>query len=653
MKKKKQLSKSNCSGPLILFAVICLYAVNASGECVKGDCENGQGMFIPQNDAECIKGDCINGQGTYTESYTGYNIESVARKKISYKGKITYTGQFKDGKADGQGILTTTTITITNLPDVPDVPDVPDLTSEMKYTGEFRNGKAEGEGTFVLALTPNALLKTEYTGEFKNGKSDGKGTLLHPGYLKYVGEFKNGNAHGQGKMSFLFDSSNSQLMLYAHCSKRDYIGNFENGFYKGHVSSACPLMKQKIFGFDVLSVPLKSTQDLVDLNGKWKSGTWSGPPHTIEIRQTGEDAIATSIRPGVNIGSVFWKWNVKTGQGKGQLFEHRVPDGPYDGPTHWESCTAQINDANTITIRLGGTNIPYTRISSGVNPYKLEQSVEYGWGDKPEDFGLRDEEGLEILGPHTFALDRNGNMHVIDTINGHVKTFGTDKTFQRNIDFPGWGSDIAIGDSGELLTLERDNITLSSSSGQSRHELSRKIPDIEGYGQGMYFDDAGNLYDCKFQQCYQIGKEIDGKLKILDPEAQAANVIPGYPIKGGKYVRTLWKNNHEAVIEIMDEDWAIIREIPMKSDDVFGAVVFLRQDEAGFLYLEVERITEDNYVHLEIWKYDETGECVSVTELPNEYYSTVYKKAQIDPKGGIHQVVTTLEGVKILKWRPE
>ncbi|MDM8560051.1 alpha/beta fold hydrolase [Candidatus Parabeggiatoa sp. HSG14] len=287
------------------------------------------------------------------------------------------------------------------------------------------------------------------------------------------------------------------------------------------------------------------------------------------------------------------------------------------------------------------------------NLYKQDNSTNYGWGKQPEQFGLQEGEEIETFGPHTYSVDSQGNMYVVDTINSKIKVLNDKGRYQRNIDFTGWASDIMTGRNNKLFILDNDSLIIQPVRGKAtQHQISPDIPKVEGYGQGMRVDNAGNLYLCQFQQCYQIGVAQKNGIKILHPDEQLENVSPGYPIKDNKFVRTLWKSNHKAVIEIMDEDWAIVQTIPMKTDDVFGMVGFLRQDDKGFFYIEVERITNDNYVHLEIWQYDEKGQHVSVTELPNDYYSTVYKKAYIDESKGITQLFTTQNGVKVISYQP-
>ena len=289
-----------------------------------------------------------------------------------------------------------------------------------------------------------------------------------------------------------------------------------------------------------------------------------------------------------------------------------------------------------------------------LNPYQETRSIKSKWGEAPEEFGLREQEEMETLGPYTFALDRSGKLHIVDTIKGQIKTFSETGAYQNDIAFEGRGSDIVIGDNGDVFSLEGENLAVLTPEGEMQsYELSAGIPSVEGYGQGMRFDEAGNLYVCKLQQCYQIGAVLDGNIEVLLPEEQTENIKPGFPIKGNEWARMKWEDDHEAVLEIMDDESTVVREIQMTTSDVFGAVGFLQQDENGFFYIEVERITADNDVHLDVWKYSAEGELVSITELPNDYYSTVNKKVEVDQKGIIHQVMTTPEGVKLLTWEPK
>lgn len=74
-----------------------------------------------------------------------------------------YTGDLKDGKFDGFGIL--------------------EFANGNKYEGEFRLGEFNGEG--VLTFKNG----NKYDGEFKDGRFDGKGVIKYANGSSYSGEF--------------------------------------------------------------------------------------------------------------------------------------------------------------------------------------------------------------------------------------------------------------------------------------------------------------------------------------------------------------------------------------------------------------------------------------------------------------------------------
>jgi hypothetical protein len=107
---------------------------------------------------------------------TVVTLKSGAVKDFEYTlseiGIGKYTGNLKDGKPEGKGVLTFDGGT---------------------YDGEWKDGKPEGQG--IITYTGVAT----YTGGFLAGQYDGEGTLELIGGNKYVGEWKNGQKNGKGK----------------------------------------------------------------------------------------------------------------------------------------------------------------------------------------------------------------------------------------------------------------------------------------------------------------------------------------------------------------------------------------------------------------------------------------------------------------------
>lgn len=123
--------------------------VYANGTILEGDFENGKFLDPMKKDYGCVSGDCENGIGTF-----------------NYKSdNVTYTGQFKNGYANGEG-------TYKNLDGI--------------YKGKIFRQERDGFGTF----TDN---RGSYTGVWKGNNieygtfNDGKGTM-YTGQLK-VGRF--------------------------------------------------------------------------------------------------------------------------------------------------------------------------------------------------------------------------------------------------------------------------------------------------------------------------------------------------------------------------------------------------------------------------------------------------------------------------------
>jgi len=108
--------------------------------------------------------------------------------------RISYEGQWKDNKPQGQGTLV--------------------FLSGNKYVGEFKKGKRHGQAAF------NWVNGDKHLGEWMDGEKNGHGTFNWVNGDKYVGEFKKGKRHGQGA----FNGVNGDK----------YLGEYMDGKKNGH-----------------------------------------------------------------------------------------------------------------------------------------------------------------------------------------------------------------------------------------------------------------------------------------------------------------------------------------------------------------------------------------------------------------------------------
>lgn len=299
--------------------------------------------------------------------------------------------------------------------------------------------------------------------------------------------------------------------------------------------------------------------------------------------------------------------------------------------------------------------------AEGNQIYVPKTLIDIKWGLAPGEFGLVDIKGAEIppMGPLTFSLDKSGNIYILDSVKRHIKKFSREGYYQGKLGSDISGSAITIDDKGYVFVLGRnpDNagvIYEYSPSGKllKHNKISKDIQLITGYGQGIMFDVSGNLYVNRFQKFYQIAKRKQNILDMLDQRQQFSSGKEGMPgkIEGNRF-QIKWRSKHESTVQISNNQTSFLTEIPIKTSDTFGSILFLGQDYKGSIYIETERITKNNDIHLEVRKYNSEGSILSVIELPNNYYTTVYKKLEVDSAGNIYQLLTTPEGVKLIKWQ--
>ena len=89
------------------------------------------------------------------------------------------------------------------------------------YTGDCKNGKANGKG--------KAVGTDAYDGDFKAGLPDGQGTYIWSNGNHYIGKFVKGMKEGKGAMSYKRTNANDSI-VDGYWKKDNYTGKFEKPF---------------------------------------------------------------------------------------------------------------------------------------------------------------------------------------------------------------------------------------------------------------------------------------------------------------------------------------------------------------------------------------------------------------------------------------
>ena len=290
-------------------------------------------------------------------------------------------------------------------------------------------------------------------------------------------------------------------------------------------------------------------------------------------------------------------------------------------------------------------------IALGTNPNVL---AEIPWGTGADEIGLFKQPEMETLGPRCFTVN-NGKVLILDYVDQGIKAFDVNTKAICKIGEKIIGSSFALGPDGSFLVLNGKSIKKISQAGavEDSVNISGNIDLVEGYGQDVYIKNGKSLMvnNHKAKE-FTIAEFQSGKLLKADAERQNGSGKPARKDDSGDQSSydVKWMDRSTIQLCKYNKKDELIKAIDLKITDAFGGVQIKGVDSKGNVYLEVERITPDNYVHLDIKKINRAGKEVSSIELINNYFTTVYKKTEIDSAGNIYQMVTDKDGVKILLW---
>ena len=267
------------------------------------------------------------------------------------------------------------------------------------------------------------------------------------------------------------------------------------------------------------------------------------------------------------------------------------------------------------------------------------------WGDNPGEIGLLNQPEVEKCGPLAFCVDGTG-IFLLDSV--HQQVVGVDKGGNVKVIAQKAGGWTICGDgAGGVFVQEADRILSLNTQGKKMaytlKNKSGKAPRlIEGYGNELVVDSKGVL--CVRAVTQEVYPVSDAP-RIKRPVAVKSSPSLHYIIKR-------MSKNEVRILGLDDNDKALV-SIPVRLDDgQAGAALFKGTDIAGNVYAEVECI-KNGRVQLQVHRYSPNGSRITIISLPNNYFTTVYKKTEISPDGFVYQMLTMPDGIRILRYGKE
>jgi|GEM_PF-1272574 len=283
------------------------------------------------------------------------------------------------------------------------------------------------------------------------------------------------------------------------------------------------------------------------------------------------------------------------------------------------------------------------------------------WGEEEAALGLIDLPEVERVGPTSFCLNEAGHLFICDGVNRCVKEFDPSGRLVAVVARDVMANHVVVDERGTVFA-RCDGGRVEVFSGGKRaggFQVSRDIPLIEGYEQAISLvadpARAGGppwvLVNDPAQRHYQVAQAAAEGTAYRAVAAERARVFTGKPLADGVSYQPRWVDRHRGVLRGFSNGPAESPSIEITMEDVLGSIVFKGRSPEGNPVVEVERITPDGYAHLDILTYSPSGEPLDSFELPNRYFTTVYRKTWLRPDGAIVQMLTQPEGVSFTVWK--
>ncbi len=277
-----------------------------------------------------------------------------------------------------------------------------------------------------------------------------------------------------------------------------------------------------------------------------------------------------------------------------------------------------------------------------------EVIFERPWGEAPDCPGLLNREEVERCGPLSFSTDGE-NIVFLDSVKQRVIAYnkkGQCRVLTEKME--AWAI-CADGMGGAFIQNERDVIHLGGKEGLKRAYRLAETGDkkgsrlIEGYGNELMISPSGAL---------QVRGVLQETLPVKGAPVLKARVSESVASARLQYsIKRMFKN--EVRVLGLTDDGKDLVSFPVKLNEGYaGAVLFKGLDAGGNIYVELECIVGGR-AELEVHRYSPDGKRLAFWRMPNNYFTTVYRKTEVAPDGSVYQMLTTPDCVQIIRYGRE
>lgn len=262
------------------------------------------------------------------------------------------------------------------------------------------------------------------------------------------------------------------------------------------------------------------------------------------------------------------------------------------------------------------------------------------WGPDPSQLEMVNLPEQERVGPLTFTISPAGTILVTDSVRHRVNEYTTAGAYLRTFCSGVRPSSIKFDSAGNLLMLDGHTVSAWNQAGQMIHtmQVPDAVPLVEGYAQDVFEEDGRICVNDPDEHVYCFDADADRPTTAATTRRGRAHDRERAFTRGA--------NRHEAFVQTGRGRES---RISPDADNALGVVIYRGRSPAGNALIEVEEIEATGRVRLKIKEAGHAG-CRDLHDLPNDYFTTVYRKFEVQPDGSIWQMYPTDAGVEFIQY---
>lgn len=288
-------------------------------------------------------------------------------------------------------------------------------------------------------------------------------------------------------------------------------------------------------------------------------------------------------------------------------------------------------------------------VAAAKGEYKRTDVAKLAYGSTAAGLGLAKGPETRPTGPTSFTVDQFGAIYVSDNVNGRIQVYSAQGQHERSLKAETEVHDLVAGDAGSLFILGQNGEVVVEEAATGKILQNFAVSPQASEELGTLRMSAGQVVlESPRQVTYPLTAPPAQGSRPLSTQEQVDSQKKGaQTLSQDKYSTSYRDGGH---LYRLDDAGKPVQDIALDLSDI-ATIVFLNEDRAGNVYVQVERVSASEEVSVEVRQFTKQGELAAVVPLDRVDYVPMTRSAIVTEDGVIYQLVATEKGIVLAKWQ--